>query len=151
MSRHLTPIVITIFVCTTLILGLATVQRAAESRPRTRLDIAKEQLKLARQAKEAIREGLMRPPRPGESTLISPTRVDTMMVWARREIEASIATGTREERLVALKNFKEEMRSFVEFSEKAFADSRLDLVTVLDAKYQVLQAELWIMEVEGDK
>ena len=151
MLRRLTPIAIAVLVGAVLTLGLATAQRAAETRPRTRADIAKEQLKLARQAKEALRESLVRPPRPGEGSFISPARVETMMLWARREVEASIALGTRQDRLAALRTFRDEMRSFVEFTEKAFADGRLDLVTMLDAKYQVLQAELWIMETEREK
>ena len=151
MFTRLAPIVITVLICVALTLGLATAHWAAVSQPRSRVEIAKEQLKLAQLANKIARENLQRPPRPGEGGLISPGTIQEMMVWARREVEASGQLGTKQQRLAAMRNFKEEMRAFAVTAEKLWEASPLDYLAVLDVKYQVLQAELWIIEAEAEK
>ncbi len=151
MRTRLATVVITVLICVAIVLGLATFQRAAESQPRSRLDIAREQLKLAQLAKEQIQLSLTRPPRPGEGGLISPVTIQEMMVWARREVETTRELGTKQQWLAALRSYKKDVQSFVVTAEALFEANRLDRIAVLDAKYQALQAELWIMEAEAGK
>ena len=66
-------------------------------------------------------------------------------VWERRQVEAVRDAGTgRSEFIAALEGYVKRMRDRQRIVEELHRAARVAFVDVLDAKYRVLEAEMWL-------
>jgi hypothetical protein len=124
-----------------LLLGICAVAAAlapgASQAPDPKKSLAQEQLGLARQALEVLdqmhKNGHVSPDDP------------RIAVWERRQVEAVRDAGTgRAEFIAALEGYVKRMRDRQRIVEERQQAARVVLVDVLDAKYRVLEAEMWL-------
>ena len=124
-----------------LLLGIcavaAALASAASQAPDPKKSLAQEQLGLARQALEVLdqmhKNGQVSPADP------------RIAVWERRQVEAVRDAGTgRAEFIAALEGYVKRMRDRQRIVEELRQAARVAFVDVLDAKYRVLEAEMWL-------
>jgi hypothetical protein len=104
---------------------------------------------LIQEIKELCKLRLQHPPRPGEGLVISVTVPETLIKWSRREVEVRSALGGAAERITALEAHKDLMKWLVGRLQQAHDTGWIDRVALLDAKYHLLQAELWLAEARS--
>ncbi|MGO9470881.1 MAG: hypothetical protein ACLQVF_42860 [Isosphaeraceae bacterium] len=124
-----------------LLLGIcalaAVLAPAASQAPDPKKSLAQEQLALARQALK----GLDQMYKNGDVSLDDPR----IAVWERRQDEAVRDAGTsRAEFIAALEDYVTRMRNRQRIVEERHRAARVAFVDVLDAKYRVLEAEMWL-------
>ena len=115
----------------------AALAPAASQAPDPKKSLAQEQLGLARIAFEALdqmqKTGQVSPDDP------------RIAVWARRQVEAVRDAGTgRAEFIAALEGYVKRMRDRQRIVEQRQQSGQAYFVDVLDAKYRVLEAEMWL-------
>jgi hypothetical protein len=110
---------------------------AAPQQPDPNKALAQEQLKLARQALA----DLDRLYKGGELALDNPK----FPLWMRREVEALRASGADKAELVeALEGYVKRLRDLASVTERASEKAQATRIEVYDAKYRVLEAEMWL-------
>jgi hypothetical protein len=110
---------------------------AASQQPDPIKALAKEQLKLAR---EALND-LDRLHKGGELSHSDPK----FLLWWRREVEAVRASGADKAELVAaLERYVERMRGLAREAETAYKQGSLTRIELFDARYRLLEAEMWL-------
>ena len=124
-----------------MLLGIAalaaTLASAGPQAPDPKKSLAQEQLGLARQALS----DLDRMVKGGEVSAYDPR----FGVWERRQIEAVRDAGAnRTEFLAALEAYVRRLRDRQRIVEEAFRQGQAARVDVHDAKYRVLEAEMWL-------
>jgi hypothetical protein len=99
--------------------------------------LAQEQLELAR---EALRDlDLMS--KKVELSLTDPR----FALWHRRSVEAIRASGAgKAERVAALEDYLKRMKDQERFAQVALERAQSSRVDVFDARYRVLEAEIWL-------
>jgi outer membrane protein TolC len=115
----------------------AALAPAASQAPDPKKSLAQEQLGLARQALEVLdqmhKNGQVSPDDP------------RIAVWERRQVEAVRDAGTgRAEFIAALEGYVKRMRDRQRIVEQRQQSGQAYFVDVLDAKYRVLEAEMWL-------
>ena len=123
-----------------LLLGIcalaAVLAPAASQAPDRKKSLAQEQLTLARQALQSL-DQMDKNRDPVDEARIA--------VWERRQVEAVRDAGTsRAEFIAALEGYVKRMRDRQRIVEALREAARVALVDVLDAKYRVLEAEMWL-------
>jgi hypothetical protein len=108
---------------------------AALRQQETKNALAKEQLKLARQALESVdflrKCGVLGPLDSG--------------IWERRQVEALQASGIgRGELVSALESYVKRMKELAAIAKGLRERAAINGVDVLDAQYRVLEAEMWL-------
>ena len=117
--------------------GGAGLAPAASPAPDPKKSLAQEQLGLARIALEALdqmhKTGQVSPDDP------------RIAVWERRQVEAVRDAGTgRAQFIAALEGYVKRMRDRQRIVEERQQAAGVAFVDVLDAKYRVLEAEMWL-------
>ncbi len=124
-----------------LILGIAVLAaalaQAASQAPDPKKALAREQLGLAREALSTLEE------------LHKQARVraydPSFGVWERRQVEAVRDAGAnRAEFLAALESYVKRLKDRQPFVEEANRMSGATPMDVLEAKYRILEAEMWL-------
>ncbi len=104
--------------------------------------LAEEQLKLARQAVSHL-DRLYK----GGEVPLSDAR---FALWERRQIEATRATGAGKAEIVAaLEAHLKRLKDLERYAEAAHQKGQATLADVDEAKYRVLEAEMWLNQREG--
>jgi outer membrane protein TolC len=124
-----------------LILGIgvlaAALAPAASQAPDSKKALGQEQLGLARQALS----DLDRMFNSGEVAAHDPR----FALWGRREVEAVRDAGaSRAEFIAALEGYVKRVRDRQRIVEEAFRKGQVPRVDVHDAKYRVLEGEMWL-------
>jgi hypothetical protein len=124
-----------------LLLGIgalaAALAPAASQAPDPKKALAQEQLGLARQALS----DLDRMYKGGEVALDDPR----FAVWERRQVEAVRDAGaSRAEFIAALEDYVKRLRDRQRLVEEGDRRTQVSRVDVHDAKYRVLEAEMWL-------
>jgi hypothetical protein len=124
-----------------LLLGIcalaAVLAPAASQAPDRKKSLAREQLALARQALQSLDQMY----RSGDV----PLEEASIAVWERRQVEAVRDAGTsRAEFIAALERYVTRMRNRQQIVEERHRAAGAAFVGVLDAKYRVLEAEMWL-------
>ena len=115
----------------------AVLAPAASQAPDRKKSLAQEQLALARQALEVLDQ-------MHKNAQVSPGD-PRIAVWERRQVEAVRDAGTgRAEFIAALEGYVKRMRDRQRIAEQRHQAARAYFVDVLDAKYRVLEAEMWL-------
>jgi outer membrane protein TolC len=115
----------------------ATLASAASQAPDPKKSLAQEQLGLARQALS----DLDRMVKGGEASAYDPR----FGVWERRQVEAVRDAGAnRTEFLAALEGYAKRLRDRQRILDEAFRQGQASRVDVHEAKYRVLEAEIWL-------
>ena len=123
-----------------LLLGIcalaAVLAPAASQAPDRKKSLAQEQLTLARQALQSL-DQMYKNGDPVDEARIA--------VWERRQVEAVRDAGTsRAEFIAALEGYVKRMRDRQRIVEQRQQSGQAYFVDVLDAKYRVLEAEMWL-------
>jgi hypothetical protein len=114
----------------------AVLAPAASQAPDRKKSLAQEQLTLARQALQSL-DQMYKNKEPFDEARIA--------VWERRQVEAVRDAGTsRAEFIAALEGYVKRMRDRQGIVEERQRAARAYFVDVLDAKYRVLEAEMWL-------
>jgi hypothetical protein len=124
-----------------LILGIsalaAALAPAASQAPDPKKALARQQLGLVRQALSDL--GQMS--KDGETTTYDPR----FGVWERRQVEAVRDAGSnRAEFLAALEGYVKRLRDRQRLVEEAFRRGQASRVDIHEAKYHVLEGEMWL-------
>jgi outer membrane protein TolC len=99
--------------------------------------LAQEQVKLARQALQDL--DLMN--KREQVALWDPK----FALWERRQVEAIRAAGaTHAEFVEALEAYRKRLQQLERFVEQGFQKGELSRLDLHDAKYRVLEAEMWL-------
>jgi outer membrane protein TolC len=110
---------------------------AAPQPPDPNKALAKEQVKLARQALQDL--DLMH--KSGEVALWDPK----FALWERRQVEAIRAAGaTHAEFVEALEAYVKRLKQLERLMELGLQKDQLSRLDLDDAKYRVLEAEMWL-------
>jgi hypothetical protein len=125
------------------------VRSATEKTPQSREEIVKAQLKLIREAQELYKLRLEQPPRPGEAPTMSGVFPEMLIVWSRREVDARSEFGGTADRIAALEAHRNTMKLLVNRLERLYQTGAISREVVLDAKYELLQAELWLAKTRA--
>ncbi len=127
-----------------LVVGLSLTRGAREDEPAaTSHEIYKEQAELAREALEVLKSEVVHGVKtPG-------ARV--MATWSRRLVEAERKTGDAKAYRQALQDHLALMTENVEFAEGEFKAGQVMITEVLDAKYALNEARLWIAREDQTK
>jgi hypothetical protein len=123
-----------------LLLGIcalaAVLAPAASQAPDPKKSLAQEQLAIARQALQSLDQMY----KNGD-----PLDEARFAVWERRQVEAVRDAGTsRAEFTAALEGYVGRMRARQQIVEQRNRAARAYFVDVLDAKYRVLEVEMWL-------
>ncbi len=115
----------------------AVLAPGASQAPDPKKSLAQEQLALARQALKGLdqmhKNGNLSPDNPRIAS------------WERRQVEAVRDAGaSRAEFTAALEGYVARMRDRQQLVEQLHRTARVSFVEVLDAKYRVLEAEMWL-------
>ena len=126
-----------------LILGIgalaAALAAAASQAPDPKKALAQEQLGLARQALSDLDQMH----KGGDVTAFDPR----FGIWERRQVEAVRDAGAnRAEFITALEGYVKHLRDRQRIVEAAFRQGQASRVDVHDAKYRVLEAEMWLSQ-----
>ena len=115
----------------------AALAPAASQAPDPKKALAQEQLALTRQALS----DLDRLYKGGEVASYDPR----FAVWERRQVEAIRDAGaSRAEFIAALEGYVKRLRDRQRIVEEAYRRGQVPRVDVYDAKYRVLEAEMWL-------
>jgi hypothetical protein len=115
----------------------AALAPAASQAPDPKKSLAQEQLGLARQALEVLDQ-------MHKNAQVSPGD-PRIAVWERRQVEAVRDAGTgRAEFIAALEGYVKRMKVQQQIVEARRQAAQVAAVDVLDAKYRVLEAEMWL-------
>ena len=126
-----------------LLLGIcvlaAALAPAASQAPDPKKVLAQEQLGLARQALSDLEELH----KHGEVASYDPS----FAVWERRQVEAIRDAGaSRAEFIVALEGYVKRLRDRQRIVEEGYRRAQVPRVDAYDAKYRVLEAEMWLSQ-----
>jgi hypothetical protein len=124
-----------------LLLGIcalaAVLAPAASQAPDRKKSLAQERLTLARQALQSLDQM--------DKNRNTPIDEAKIAVWERRQVEAVRDAGTsRAEFIAALEGYVKRMRDRQRIVEQRQQAGQAYFVDVLDAKYRVLEAEMWL-------
>ncbi len=124
-----------------LLLGICAVAAAlapaASQAPDPKKSLAQEQLGLARDALKVLNQMY----KNGQVSLDDPR----IAVWEHRQVEAVRDAGAgRAEFIAALEGYVTHKRDWQRIAEERHRAARVAEVDVLDAKYRVLDAEMWL-------
>ena len=120
----------------------AVLAPAASQVPDSKKSLAQEQLALARQALDGLDAMFKR----GDVSLDD----SRIAVWERRRVEAVRDAGaSRAEFTAALEGYVKRLRDRQRIVEVRHRAAKVTFVDVLDAKYRVLEAEMWLNQEKG--
>ncbi len=121
------------------IVALAALAPAASQPRDPKKALAHDQLGLARQALG----DLDRMYKGGEVTRYDPR----FAVWERRQVEAVRDAGaSRAEFIAALEGYAKRLGDWQRIVEEGYRKDQVSRVDVHDAKYRVLEAEIWLIQ-----
>jgi hypothetical protein len=101
--------------------------------------LAKEQLKLARRALGDLDQLF----KGGEVSIDDPR----FIVWQRRQVEALRASGAPKAEIVAaLEVYLKRMKDLEQVARRRLEQAVVDRVSVHEAAYRVLEAEMWLSQ-----
>jgi hypothetical protein len=117
-------------------------EKAASDPLAVNKQLAREQIEMARQALKDL--DLLH--QKGEVPIFDPQ----FPRWMRREVKAVRASGAdKAEMVAALEGYVKRLKDLATAADAAFKKDLISRIDVADAKYRVLEAEMWLNRVKA--